>query len=41
MLFVQFSEGMYTLWKKKIKIVIGWETGSPSLREENEFNVSA
>jgi hypothetical protein len=33
---------MYALWKRKIKIVvIGWETGSPSLRVENEFNIPA
>ena len=40
MLFIHFSEGMYSLWKRKIKVVIGWETGSPSLRVENEFNIS-
>jgi hypothetical protein len=42
MLFIQFSEGMYALWKRRIRIVvIGWETGSPSLRAENELNISA
>ena len=40
-MFIQFSEGMYALWKRKIKIVsIGWETGSLSLRVENKFNIS-
>jgi len=40
-MFIQFSEGMYAHWKRKIKIVaIGWETGSPSLRVENKFNIS-
>ena len=40
-MFIQFSEGMYALWKRKIKIVaIEWETGSPSLRVENKFNTS-
>lgn len=41
MLFIQFLEGMYALWKRKITIVVnGWETGSPWRREENEFNIS-
>jgi hypothetical protein len=40
MLLIQFSEGMYALWKIKMKIVVvGWETGSPSLRVENECNI--
>jgi hypothetical protein len=38
--FFQFSEDMYALWKRKMEIVaIGWETGSLSLRVENEFNI--
>lgn len=40
-MFIQFLEGMYALWKRRIKIVaIEWETGSPSLRVENKFNTS-
>ena len=36
--FIQATE--YTLWKRKMKIVFnGCETGSPSLREENDFKV--